>query len=140
MDAQLLAEIRKTALPLPRGAMDLQALGELMMQAEKKVSIEARALDFLRRLKVRVDDFIESSPESLMTREDWLELCRLARHGKRIAIRFDVAGMRTYFGVLLNTASTYLGLPGDRDQRQEAYALTATSKAAKAVIVAGHAP
>jgi len=99
--------------------MNQRDLARLMKKAEKQVPIEARVQDRLLRLGHR----IEAIQQALEKKEDWIEIRRLARHGKRIASRFKDNPSRKYFGVLFNTVSTYLGLPGDRDQRVEAYRL-----------------
>lgn len=100
--------------------MNLKDFAKIIRKAEKQISVQVRAHDLLFKLRLRV----EALNGSLRKKEDWLELRRLAKHGKRIAKRFSDPQMTKYFGVLFNTSSTYLGLPGDCDQKGEAYALT----------------
>ncbi|GEM_PF-6590698 len=95
-------------------------LTKIIEQTEKPVLVRMRVHDGLIELKAHV----EALQGSLRRKEDWLELRRLTVRGKRIATRVGDNEMRKYFGVLFNTASTYLGLPGDKDQREESYALT----------------
>lgn len=102
------------------GIMNPKDFAKIIRQAEKQVPIEMRAHYRLLELQAQMEVLIGNRKR----KEDWLELRRLAGCGKRIAIRFGDHEMRRYFGVIFNTASTYLELPGDRDQRGETYALT----------------
>ena len=99
--------------------MDVKEFKKIIRKAEKQISIKTRTNDRLLSLRRRVEILLKPS----MKKEDWLEIRKLARHGKRIATWFGDHEMRKYFGGLFNTASTYLDLHGDSEQREEAYAL-----------------
>lgn len=101
--------------------MNPRNFAKIIKQAEKQVPIQARAHDRLIQLRLSMDALLNGP---LGAREKWLEIRKLARHGKRIAVRFKDREMRKCFGILFNTASTYLSLPGDHDQGEETYALT----------------
>ena len=61
---------------------------KIIKQAEKQVPVEVRAHDHLLNLRFRV----ETLHVALRKKEDWLELRRLSKRGKRIAIRFKDHG------------------------------------------------